>query len=118
MTTAWIHYVTSHQLVTELRGLTPNYPLTGDMARDAYSRVREDPNSNRSWNLAWLCLTKMKEHDLIPAYAALEAMKPEMWGNKMPAAEDVAQLATCFEQEWTAAVDMMLRHWERPPTWY
>lgn len=60
----------------------------------------------------------MKEDDLIPAYAALEAMKPEMWGNKMPAAEDVAQLATCFEQEWTAAVDMMLRHWERPPTWY
>ena len=118
MTAAWIYYVTSHQLATELRGLTRNYPLAGDLVRDAYARVREDPDSNRSWNLAWLCLTKMKEQGLIPAYAALEAMKPEMWGPDLPSAEDVARLATCFEQEWRAAVDMMLRHWRRPPTWY
>ncbi|KID98368.1 hypothetical protein MAJ_05551, partial [Metarhizium majus ARSEF 297] len=118
MTRAWIHYVTSHQLASELLGLTPNYPMTGDVVRDAYSRVREDPASNRSWNLAWLCLTKMKDDGLLAAYAALEAIKPAMWGNKMPSAADVAQLANCFESEWTAAVDMLLRHWERSPTWY
>ncbi|OAA36636.1 hypothetical protein NOR_07436 [Metarhizium rileyi] len=118
MTTAWVHYVTSHQLVSELRGLTPNYPITGDVVRDAYSRVREDPGSNRSWNLAWLCLSKMKDDGLVAAYAALEAMKPEMWGDTMPSPADVAQLATCFEAEWTVAIDVMLRHWERSPTWY
>jgi hypothetical protein len=118
MTSAWIYYVTSHQLVTELRGLTPRYPMTGEVVRDAYSRVREDPSSNRSWNLAWLCLVKMKEAGLVAAYAAMEAMKPDMWGNKSPSAQDVAQLATCFETEWMNAVDRMLRHWTREPTWY
>lgn len=122
MTAAWIHYVTSHQLISELRGLTTNYPISGDIVRDAYARVREDPNSNRSWNLAWLVLMKMKDDSLIAAYAALEAMKPEMWGVGLkqpdPHPGDVARLATCFEEEWKAAVDMLLRHWPKAPTWY
>ncbi|PHH85542.1 hypothetical protein CDD83_275 [Cordyceps sp. RAO-2017] len=118
MTAAWVHYVTSHQLLTELRGLTRSYPFCGDVVREAYRRVRSDPNSNRSWNLAWLCLRTMKDDGLITAYAAAEAARPEMWTPMRPSAEDVAKLAACFEHEWNTAVDTMLRHWQRAPAWY
>ena len=61
MTAAWEHYVNSNQLLSELRGLTANYPFCGDLVSDAVARVRNDPDSNRSWNLAWLCLVKISE---------------------------------------------------------
>ncbi|POR37648.1 Uncharacterized protein TPAR_02152 [Tolypocladium paradoxum] len=118
MTAAWAHYVTSHQLLTELRGLTKSYPFSGDVVREAYRRVRGDPNSNRSWNLAWLCLTTMRDDGLVAAYAAVEAARPEMWAAMQPSAEDVVKLTACFEHEWNEAVDTMLRHWQHPPTWY
>lgn len=118
MTAAWAHYVTSHQFLTELRGLTRSYPFSGDIVSDALSRVRADPESNRSWNLAWLCLIKIRDDGLIGSYATAEASKPEMWGAAEPTANDVAQLAGCFEQEWKAAVQNMLRHWKSDPTCY
>lgn len=59
MTEAWSHYVNSNQFLTELRGLTKNYPFCGDIISDAQIRVRNDPESNRSWNMAWLCLQKI-----------------------------------------------------------
>lgn len=59
MTTAWSYYVSSNQMLTELRGLTTNYPFCGDILIDAQTLVRSDPMSNRSWNLAWLCLVKI-----------------------------------------------------------
>ncbi|GJN85467.1 hypothetical protein VFPFJ_11531 [Purpureocillium lilacinum] len=118
MTAAWIHYVTSHQLLTELRGLTPSFPFSGEVVRDAYTRVRVDPDSNRSWNLAWLCLRRMRDDGLLRAYAAREAARPEMWAGGQPAEEEVLRLAACFEGEWVAAVDTMLRHWHQPPAWY
>jgi hypothetical protein len=118
MTTAWVHYVTSKQFLLELRGLTRNYPFCGDIVQEAHSRVVADPDSNRSWNLAWLCLIKMRDDGLIAAYAAAEAVKPEMWGESSPTEEHVAQLTACFEQEWSYAVDTMLRHWTFSPTWY
>ncbi len=118
MTAAWIHYVTSHQLLTELRGLTPSFPFSGEVVRDAYTRVRVDPDSNRSWNLAWLCLRRMRDDGLLRAYAAREAARPEMWAGRQPAEEEVLRLAACFEGEWVAAVDTMLRHWHQPPAWY
>lgn len=118
MTAAWTYYVTSQQFLTELHGLTRSYPFAGDVLAEAHARVRADPESNRSWNLAWLCLMKIHEDGLIPAYAAAEASKPEMWGSYAPSADEVGQLAACFEQEWTAAVDTMLRHWTFSPTWY
>lgn len=59
MTEAWTAYVASHQFLTELRGLTRNYPFCGDILADAQARVRNDPDSNRSWNMAWLCLRKI-----------------------------------------------------------
>ena len=61
MTGAWNYYVTSNQFYTELSGLTRNYPISADLVNDALYRVQSDPNSNRSWNLAWLCLTTMKD---------------------------------------------------------
>ncbi|KAF4510979.1 hypothetical protein G6O67_002822 [Ophiocordyceps sinensis] len=118
MTAAWVHYVNSNQLLTELRGLTRGYPFSGDVLREAYRRVRSDPNSNRSWNLAWLCLRTIRDDGLIGAFAAAEAARPEMWGPMRPSVDDEAKLAACFEQEWNAAVDTMLRHWQRAPTWY
>ncbi|KJZ71225.1 hypothetical protein HIM_09368 [Hirsutella minnesotensis 3608] len=118
MTAAWVHYVTSHQLLTELRGLTPRYPFSGDIIRDAYRRVRADPASNRSWNLAWLVLRVIKDDGLVAAFAAAEAAKPEMWAPMRPGPDDVARLTACFEQEWKGAVDTMLRHWQRAPAWY
>lgn len=118
MTAAWNYYVTSNQLLTELRGLTPNYPFSGDILTDAQFRVRNDPESNRSWNLAWLCLSKIQSDNLLALYAAAEASKPEMWAEYEPTADELAQLTQCFEYEWTQAISTMLRHWSMPPTWY
>ena len=59
MTAAWSYYVTSRQFLSELRGLTPNYPVCADLAAEAERRVRADPDINRSWNMPWLCLQKM-----------------------------------------------------------
>ncbi|KAH7316904.1 hypothetical protein B0I35DRAFT_479706 [Stachybotrys elegans] len=118
MTEAWTYYVTSNQFLTELRGLTRSYPFCSEIVTDAWARVAADPESDRSWNLPWMCLVKMTEDGLVGAYAAVEAAKPEMWGRAQPSAEDVAQLAACFEYEWNTAIETMLRHWESPPTWF
>ena len=118
MTSAWNHYVSSNQFLAELRGLSGGYPFSGDVVRDAHTRVVADPSSNRSWNLAWLCLVKIQEDGMVTTYAALEALKPEMWGGQEPSDEDLAQLAAHFEQAWTSAVHTMLRHWNFSPTWY
>jgi len=61
MTAAWDYYVSSNQMLSELRGLTRNYPFSGDILTEARQRVRNDPESNRSWNLAWLCLVKIRD---------------------------------------------------------
>ena len=61
MTAAWDYYVSSNQMLSELRGRTRNYPFCGDILVDAQMRVRSDPESNRSWNLAWLCLVKIND---------------------------------------------------------
>ncbi len=118
MTAAWCYYVNSNQFLTELRGLTPNYPFSGEILMDAQQRVISDPLSDRSWNMAWLCLSKIHDDGLIPLYAASEAHKPEMWGDYQPQPEECEKLAQCFEYEWTQAVATMLRHWSTPPTWY
>lgn len=118
MTAAWIHYVTSNQLLSELRGLTPRYPFSADLAKEAHLRVRCDPNSNRSWNLAWLCLVCMQDEAIIHTHAVLEANRKEMWGDVKPSKQSKDQLTAEFEKEWSAAIEMMLRHWATPPTWY
>ncbi|CZR51700.1 uncharacterized protein PAC_01577 [Phialocephala subalpina] len=116
MTTAWTYYVTSNQLLNELRGLTRDYPFCSDMLDDAKWRVSNDPESNRSWNYAWLVLVKMRDDQMIETYAASEAAKPDMWGGRIPEAEEAEQLAACFAYEWNRALEQMLRHWDTPPT--
>lgn len=56
--------------------------------------------------------------NLVATYAAIEAMRPEMWGGREPSPEEADQLAQCFEFEWNNAVNTMLRHWSVTPTWY
>src|SRR3569833_773757 len=61
MTTARNNKDKKNQNKTKLRGLTTSYPFCGDILADAHARVRSDPESNRSWNLAWLCLVKIRD---------------------------------------------------------
>jgi hypothetical protein len=58
---AWDYYVNSNQLLLELRGLTRNYPASSSLIEEARRLVSEDPNSSGSWNLAWLCLVKIRD---------------------------------------------------------
>ncbi|KAI0393069.1 hypothetical protein F5Y17DRAFT_459293 [Xylariaceae sp. FL0594] len=118
MAMAWDYYVNSNQLLLELRGLSRNYPVQSSLVEEARMMVQNDPNSARSWNLAWLCLVMMRDAGLILSCAHAESLKPEMWGGRHPTPEEAEQLAQCFVYEWTQAVDKMLRHWPNSPTWY
>ncbi|KAL9099067.1 MAG: hypothetical protein Q9163_005377 [Psora crenata] len=60
MTTAWAHYVNSNNLLSELRGMTKNYPFSSECLDEAKWRVIGDPKSTKSWNYCWLILTKIK----------------------------------------------------------
>ncbi|KAE8450269.1 hypothetical protein EG329_006697 [Mollisiaceae sp. DMI_Dod_QoI] len=116
MTTAWHHYVNSNNLLNELRNLTRSYPFSSAALDDAKWRVSNDPQSNRSWNYAWLVLVKMRDDGMIETYAASEAADPNMWGGRTPEAAEAQQLADCFAYEWNDALAQMLRHWDTPPT--
>lgn len=61
MTAAWTYYVSSNSLLIELRGLTRNYPFSSYCIDEAKRRVYADPASNKSWNLCWLVLKKIKD---------------------------------------------------------
>lgn len=61
MTAAWNYYVTSNNLLVELRNQTRNYAFSSELLDDAKWRVSSDPNSNRSWNYAWLVLVKIQD---------------------------------------------------------
>ncbi|OAL49980.1 hypothetical protein IQ07DRAFT_611798 [Pyrenochaeta sp. DS3sAY3a] len=116
MTSAWSYYVDSHSLLTELRGLTRNYPFSSDCLDEAKRRVYSDPASNRSWNLCWLVLSKTHTDQLIPYYARYQASLPAMWAGHKPSSEQITQLTNAFVAEWNWALGQMLRHWEQPPT--
>ena len=136
MTSAWAHYVNSNNLLSELRGLTRNFPFSSELLDDAKWQVIGDPESARSWNYCWLVLIKIWDEwvDLIPRtegkellstdlfrqlirkHARLLAVKPEMWGGRTPTARGIEQLATACVNDWTAALNQMLRHWDTPPT--
>lgn len=60
MTSAWAHYVNSNNLLSELRGMTKNYPFSSELLDAAKWKVIGDPTSTRSWNYCWLILTKIK----------------------------------------------------------
>ncbi|OAK98082.1 hypothetical protein IQ06DRAFT_349803 [Phaeosphaeriaceae sp. SRC1lsM3a] len=115
MTAAWSYYVDSHSLLTELRGLTRNYPFSSHCLDEAKRRVYADPASNRSWNLCWLVLSKIQTDQLIPYYARYQASQPTMWGGHNPSSEQITQLTNAFVAEWSYALSQMLRHWDQPP---
>ncbi|OQO07143.1 hypothetical protein B0A48_07711 [Cryoendolithus antarcticus] len=115
MTTAWMYYVTSNSLLTELRRLTPDYPFSSELLTEARSRVHTDPSSNRSWNYCWLTLAKIHTDNLIPRFATTQASMSEMWGGRKVRAEEVKQLRDAFVDEWTTALRGMLRYWETAP---
>lgn len=66
MTAAWNHYVSSNTLLSELRGLTANYPFSNECLDDAKWRVMEDPHSQLSWNYCWLVLNKIRKECVSP----------------------------------------------------
>ncbi|KAK0795138.1 hypothetical protein LTR91_012021 [Friedmanniomyces endolithicus] len=115
MTAAWMYYVNSNSLLTELRGLTRNYPFSSECLDEAKRRVHADPASNRSWNYCWLVLAKTHTDRLIPAFARAQAVRPEMWGGTVPAAQLVTRLAEAFVEEWSGALAQLLRFWEEAP---
>ncbi|KAK3052118.1 hypothetical protein LTR09_006710 [Extremus antarcticus] len=116
MTAAWVHYVNSNSLLSELRCITRNYPFSSECLEEAKRRVHQDPASNRSWNYCWLVLAKVQNDTLIQTFARVQASRPEMWGGRNPPAEAVQQLTDAFCEEWTSALAQLLRYWEAPPT--
>ncbi|KAF1949218.1 hypothetical protein CC80DRAFT_555578 [Byssothecium circinans] len=116
MTAAWSYYVNSNSLLTELRGLTKNYPFSSECVEEAKRRVYSDPESNRSWNFCWLVLAKVRSDQLLPYYAQYQASQPTMWGGRAPTKDGVTQLTNAFVAEWGYALDQMLRHWSHSPT--
>lgn len=64
MTRAWRYYVDSHNFLSELRGLSRNYPFSSECLDEAKILVQQDPASIRSWNYCWLILVKI-QHELV-----------------------------------------------------
>ncbi|KAK2804881.1 hypothetical protein FQN50_006386 [Emmonsiellopsis sp. PD_5] len=116
MANAWIYYVNSNNLLSELRSLTRNFPFSSECLDEAKALVIADPQSARSRNYCWLVLFQMQERQLIPKHARQIAAKPAMWGGKKPSIRDIEQLSNACIAEWTMALRQMLRHWEQPPT--
>jgi hypothetical protein len=58
---AWAYYVNSNNLLSELRGLTQNYPYSSECLDEAKSLVIEDPASACSWNFCRLVLVKVRK---------------------------------------------------------
>ncbi|KAA8911689.1 hypothetical protein FN846DRAFT_935276 [Sphaerosporella brunnea] len=116
LTESFGFYVSSNNLLQELRGISRQYPFSTELLEDAKARVYHDPNSIRSWNLAWLLLVKIKADQMIPDYAHRTSRQPAMWGGVVPDPRHAAELASVLIQEWTRAVDQLLRHWPTPPT--
>ena len=114
---AWEYYVRVNHFRTELHRLTGMYTFSNELIAEAYTRVLNDPERNRSWNMVWLCLMKMKDDGLLTEYAANLVFKPEIFGGRERSAEEIAGLTIDYEYVWTDAVDFMLRNWEIPPMW-
>ncbi|KAF3008859.1 hypothetical protein E8E13_010975 [Curvularia kusanoi] len=116
MTSAWTYYVSSNSLLAELRGLTRKYPFSSSCVDESKRRVYADPESNRSWNLCWLVLQKIKDDGLIGYYARYQATQPTSWGGRLPSSEQMERFTSILVQEWNSALEQMLRYWEEPPT--
>ncbi|KAL7275604.1 hypothetical protein RUND412_001436 [Rhizina undulata] len=115
LTEAWNYYVNSGNFLNELRGLTRQYPFSAELLEGAKRRVYIDQNSSRSWNFAWLILTKIRHDQMIGEFALKTAYQPVMWGGEVPDTASANQLAIVLVDQWSRAVEQMLRHWMSPP---
>ncbi|OKL62719.1 hypothetical protein UA08_01365 [Talaromyces atroroseus] len=115
MASAWTNYVQSNNLLNELRNLTRDYPFSSELLDDAKELVMRDPNRKRSWNYAWLVLTKIEEDALVEKHAKALSTNPEMWGGSLPPEEMTVLLENKCREDWTRAVRIMLRHWQLKP---
>lgn len=61
MTSAWIYYVNSNNLLSELRGLTKDYPFSSECLDEAKWLVVGDSESYRNFNYCWLVLRKVQD---------------------------------------------------------
>lgn len=86
---AWDYYVSSHQLLLELRGLTRNYPVSSSLVEEARLLVGEDPNSARSWNMAWLCLVKIRDAYVGPLALTVSSLSRSYFLSISPASDMV-----------------------------
>lgn len=59
---------------------------------------------------------KITRSQMISEYATKTAYQPAMWGGAVPDSASATRLASVLNQEWTTAIDRMLRHWSTPPT--
>lgn len=65
----------------------------------------------------WGWVLMSSDRDLIYKHANRTARDPRMWGGQEPHRAHVEQLAGILKQQWTAAVERLLRSWEgQPPT--
>lgn len=58
---AWAYYVDSNNLLSELRGLTKNYPFSSECLDEAKTLVIGNPASACSWNCCWLVLSAIRD---------------------------------------------------------
>lgn len=58
---AWLNYVQNNNLLSELRNLTRDYPFSSELLDEAKALVMTDSERSRSWNFAWLVLTKIEK---------------------------------------------------------
>jgi hypothetical protein len=61
LASAWLPYVYSNNLLSELRNLTRSYLFSSELLDEAKMLVTADPESGRSWNFAWLVLNKIED---------------------------------------------------------
>ena len=115
ITNAWARYVTTNNLLNELRGLTKNYPFSSERLDEAKWMVLDDPERTTNRNYCWLILQMVEREKLIEKHARRLARKPTMWGGQTPTAANATILATACMEEWTRALTQLLRHWESPP---
>ncbi|KAJ4335045.1 hypothetical protein N0V87_006435 [Didymella glomerata] len=106
MTAAWTYYVSSHGLLTELRALTRSCPFSSHCVEEAKRRVYANPESNCSWNLAWLVLRKIKDDQLVAYYAQYQAAQPASWGGRTPKEEQAKDFSDKLQREWKGAAGM------------
>lgn len=131
LASAWLHYVYSNNLLSELRNLTRSCLFSSELLDEAKMLVTADPESGRSWNFAWLVLNKIENEcatfppqhltcsivnllgrELIDKHARDLSTNPDMWGGRSPAADEAKMLEDKCKGEWTWAVRQMLRNWE------